>query len=145
METLEQWTEILDEGDCIDVAYLDFRKAFDLVSHEHLIYKLSKYGIKGKILNWIKDFLNNRKQRVVIRGTTSSWESVTSGVPQGSVLGPILFLIFINDLPTELLSKLSLFADDSKLFSRIIVNKNKLNPEVIEGSRRLQEDLNKVG
>ena len=144
LETLEQWTEILDEGDCIDVAYLDFRKAFDLVSHEHLIYKLSKYGIKGKILNWIKDFLNNRKQRVVIRGTTSSWESVTSGVPQGSVLGPILFLIFINDLPTELLSKLSLFADDSKLFSRIIVNKNKLNPEVIEGSRRLQEDLNKV-
>ena len=88
--------------------------------------------------------MNNRKQRVVIRGTTSSWESVTSGVPQGSVLGPILFLIFINELPTELLSKLSLFADDSKLFSRIIVNKKKTNPEVIEGSRRLKEDLNKV-
>ena len=144
LETLEQWTEILDEGDCIDVAYLDFRKAFDLVSHEHLIYKLSKYGIKGKILNWIKDFLSNRKQRVVIRGTTSSWEDVTSGVPQGSVLGPILFLIFINDLPTELLSKLSLFADDSKLFSRIITNKGVTNPGVIEGNRLLQEDLNKV-
>ena len=99
------------------MAYLDFRKAFDLVSHEHLIYKLSKYGIKGQILNWIRDFLKDRTQRVVIRGTASSPRNVTSGVPQGSVLGPILFLIFINDLPIELLSRLSLFADDSKLFS----------------------------
>ena len=144
LETLEQWTEILDEGDCIDVAYLDFRKAFDLVSHEHLIYKLSKYGINGQVLNWIKDFLSNRKQRVVIRGTASSWKGVKSGVPQGSVLGPILFLIFINDLPMELLSKLSLFADDSKLFSRIITNKKKLNSPYIDGGTLLQEDLNKV-
>merc|ERR1711874_727745 len=70
LETLEQWTEIIDEGDSIDVAYLDFRKAFDLVSHEHLIYKLSKYGIKGKILGWIKDFLKDRTQRVVTRGNS---------------------------------------------------------------------------
>ena len=144
LETLEQWTEILDEGDCIDVAYLDFRKAFDLVSHEHLIYKLTKYGINGKILNWIKDFLSNRKQRVVIRGKESSWRDVTSGVPQGSVLGPILFLIFINDLPTELLSKLSLFADDSKLFSRIIANKNNTNPGGTDGGASLQGDLDRV-
>ena len=144
LETLEQWTEILDEGDCIDVAYLDFRKAFDLVSHEHLIYKLTKYGIKGKILNWIKDYLSNRKQRVVIRGTPSSWRDVTSGVPQGSVLGPILFLIFINDLPTELLSKLSLFADDSKLFSRIIVNGKNSSNGGTEGGGRLQGDLDRV-
>ena len=144
LETLEQWTEIIDEGDCIDVAYLDFRKAFDLVSHEHLIYKLAKYGIEGKILNWIKDFLRNRTQKVVIRGTESTSREVTSGVPQGSVLGPLLFLIYINDLPTELLSRLSLFADDSKLFSRIIANKNKLKVDNIDGGRQLQDDLDRV-
>ena len=142
LDTLEQWTEIIDEGDSIDVAYLDFRKAFDLVSHEHLIYKLSKYGIKGQILNWIKDFLKDRTQRVVIRGTASSPRKVTSGVPQGSVLGPILFLIFINDLPIELLTKLSLFADDSKLFARILSNKRKLRNA--DGRKALQEDLDRV-
>ena len=142
LETLEQWTEIIDEGDSIDVAYLDFRKAFDLVSHEHLIYKLSKYGIRGQILNWITDFLKDRTQRVVIRGTASTLRKVTSGVPQGSVLGPILFLLFINDLPTELLTRLSLFADDSKLFSRILSKKSKLGNE--NGTITLQEDLDKV-
>ena len=141
---MEQWTEILDDGDGIDVAYLDFRKAFDLVSHEHLIYKLSKYGIKGKILGWIKDFLNDRTQRVVIRGTASSTRIVTSGVPQGSILGPILFLIFINDLPLEVLSRLSLFADDSKLFSRIINNRNKKVKYGDNGSKMLQKDLDTV-
>ena len=126
------------------MAYLDFRKAFDLVSHEHLIYKLTKYGIEGKILNWIKDFLRNRTQKVVIRGTESTSREVTSGVPQGSVLGPLLFLIFINDLPTELISRLSLFADDSKLFSRIIADKNKVKTDNIDGGRQLQDDLDRV-
>ena len=144
LETLEQWTEIIDEGDAIDVAYLDFRKAFDLVSHEHLIYKLSKYGIKGKLLEWIKDFLKDRTQRVVIRGTASSPRKVTSGVPQGSVLGPLLFLIFINDLPLGLLSALSLFADDSKLFSRIVRNKNRMKNNIRNGNVTLQNDLNAV-
>ena len=77
---IEQWTKIIDEGDCIDVTYLDFRKAFDLVSHEHLIYKLSKYGLNGKILNWIKDFLRNRTQKVVIRGMRSTSREVTAGI-----------------------------------------------------------------
>ena len=144
LETLEQWTEIINEGDGIVVAYLELRKAFYIVSHECLIYKLSKYGINRQILNWIKDFLNDRTQRVVIRGTASSSREVTSGVPQGSVLGPILFLIFINDLPWGLLSKLGLFADDSKLFSRIVSNKNKSKYRDRNGSRNLQEDLNRV-
>ena len=140
---MEHWTEIIDEGDSIDVAYLDFRKAFDLVSHRHLIYKMSKYGITGQVLKWIESFLYQRSQRVVIRGTMSKIFSVTSGVPQGSVLGPILFLIFINDLPLEIISLLSLFADDSKMFSRIISEKNRKKSNV-NGNEILQKDLNTI-
>ena len=124
LETLEAWTQIIEDGDGIDVAYLDFRKAFDLVSHKHLIYKMSKYSIKGQILNWVEEFLRDRSQRVLIRGTASTSQKVTSGVPQGSVLGPVLFLIFINDLPLKVLSPLSLFADDSKIFTRIVDSEN---------------------
>ncbi len=144
LEMMEYWTEILNEGDGIDVAYLDFRKAFDLVSHKHLLYKMSKYGITNQTLNWIGAFLHQRSQKVVVRGATSESFAVTSGVPQGSVLGPILFLIFINDLPLEVISPLSLFADDSKVFSKIVSNKNlkKCNNE--NGNLKLQNDLNTI-
>ena len=144
LEMMEYWTEILDEGDGIDVAYLDFKKAFDLVSHQHLLYKMSKYGITNQTLNWIRAFLEQRSQRVVIRGSTSESFAVTSGVPQGSVLGPILFLIFINDLPLEIISPLRLFADDSKVFSRIVADKNKKKGQAENGNVLLQKDLHSI-
>ena len=144
LQTLELWTKILDEGNCIDVAYLDFRKAFDLVSHELLIYKMSKYGIEGQILKWVKNWLHERTQKVVIRGTASDSFKVTSGVPQGSVLGPILFLIFINDLPTQVISPISLFADDSKVFTRIVTKSEGLKVTDPKGNEVLQEDLKRI-
>ena len=106
--SLNNWTQF----DCI---ILDFSKAFDKVSHKLLLLKLKFYGITGKIINWIESFLSNRKQQVVCEGSTSEAASVTSGVPQGSVLGPLLFLAFINDLPNSIESTCHLFADDCLL------------------------------
>ena len=111
--------EIIDERDPVDAIYLDCQKAFDTVPLKRLLAKLEAYGITGKILNWIKSFLLGRTQRVVVKGEMSEELDVWSGVPQGSVLGPLLFLIYINDLLDEITSKGKLFADDSKLFRRI--------------------------
>ena len=120
LEFMEEVTEAIDRGEEVDVIYLDFANAFDKVPHKRLLSKLKGYGIKGKIYDWIKDFLSNRKQQVVINGKFSHWIRVTSGIPQGSVLGPILFLIFINDLPDVLNCCMKLFADDAKLYMPII-------------------------
>jgi retron-type reverse transcriptase len=99
---------------------MDFAKAFDKVSHKHLVYKISYYGINCNAFHWIKDFLTDRTQTVILEGEKSNKIPVTSGVPQGTVLGPILFLIFINDLAEYIQhSTLRLFADDSIIYKQI--------------------------
>ena len=100
----------------VDAAILDFSKAFDKVAHKHLIYKLDYYGIRGNLLNWLTSFLQNRSQEVVVEGINSTSCNVTSGVPQGSVLGPVLFLMYINDIGLNIHSEIRLFADDILLY-----------------------------
>ncbi len=116
LECTDDWSVAIRDKKSVDVIYLDFAKAFDSVSHPKLIYKLSKYGISGKLLHWIKAFLSNRQQRVQMDNTYSSYSVVSSGVPQGSVLGPLLFLLYINDLPDNCPCVVKLFADDVKLY-----------------------------
>ena len=103
----------------VDLILLDFSKAFDKVSHEKLILKLSNYGVRGETLKWVKSFLDNRTQSVVVNGSKSSPIAVPSGVPQGSVLGPLLFLAYINDLPNKVKSRVRLFADDTAIYLAI--------------------------
>jgi hypothetical protein len=105
----------LDKGNNVDLVYLDFCKAFDKVPHCRLGKKLESHGIDGNVRNWIINWLRHRRQRVCVDGECSDWEEVSSGVPQGSVLGPVLFLIYINDLDEGIISKIGKFADDSKL------------------------------
>ena len=111
---LEDITKWVDEGSPVDIVYLDFQKAFDKVPHQRLLLKLKAHGIGNGIINWIEQWLIDRRQRVVVDGEASNWKSVLSGVPQGSVLGPILFLIYINDLDAEITSKVLKFADDTQ-------------------------------
>ena len=110
----------LDKGIQVDVAYLDFSKAFDSVPHNLLVHKLQMYGFNGNLLKWLKSYLDEREQRVIIEGQTSDWCKVTSGVPQGSILGPLLFNLYINDMPTVCRSSsIALFADDAKCFKTV--------------------------
>ena len=135
LEAMDYWTEALDNGNDIDIIYLDFQKAFDSVPHQRLLKKLKSYNIGGKVYKWLESFLLNRRQRVLVNNSPSSWSDVLSGIPQGSVLGPVLFTIFINDMPTETLCPIKLFADDAKLY-------HKINSE--EDCQKIQEDLNRL-
>ncbi len=118
LESLESWTSLLDKGRNIDIVYCDFQKAFDSVPHMRLLKKIENYGIRGQILKWIKSFLLDRRQKVRVNNALSDWTSVTSGIPQGSVLGPILFILFINDLPQAVNCGVEIYADDTKIFAR---------------------------
>ena len=118
IEVLDEWSKAIEDRSSIDVVYLDFQKAFDAVPHQRLLYKLSCYGVRGKLLSWIEAFLTERRQFVALNECSSDWTEVASGVSQGSVLGPLLFLVFINDMPESVLAPISMFADDSKLYCR---------------------------
>ena len=119
LEFLNYITDEADKGHSLNIAYLDFNKAFDKVSHNGLVIQLKRHGISDDIINWIQAWLYQRKQRVILNGAKSQWEYVTSGVPQGSVLGPLLFSIFVNNIENGIKSKVFKFADDIKLVSKV--------------------------
>ena len=133
LETLEDIQKLQDLGIPVDELFLDFSKAFDKVPHQRLIYKLEKLGITGTTLVWLESFLSKRTQRVKVRGKLSKHIKVQSGVPQGSVLGPLLFVAYVSDLPHQITSSIKIFADDTKLYRQT---------DCIEDADELQKDLN---
>ena len=133
IEATYDWTNILNKGKGqIDVILLDFSKAFDVVPHHCLLMKLYMYGITGKAHRWIENFLGNRTHVVVVNGSISECGMVKSGVPQGTVLGPLLFLIYINDIEFQITSSIRLFTDDTVPYRPIYSESDSLS---------LQEDI----
>ena len=132
IKTVHDFAQCLNQHGQCDVLLLDFSKAFDRVLHSRLFYKLQFYGIRAPLLQWIINFLTGRSQQVVLNSKQSNSNNVISGVPQGTVLAPLLFLIYINDLPTNVLSKVGMYADDVILYSNI---------SSVEDCHLLQKDL----
>ena len=126
----------LDEGKEVRAIFCDISKAFNRVWHKGLLYKLSSNGISGPLLQWFTDYLSNRKQRVVLPGSASNWTAIKAGVPQGSILGPLLFLVYINDIVENIHSSIRLFADDTSLY--IIVD------DPVDAAYHLNNDLLKI-
>ena len=124
---LDKCIETIVTGGVVDTIYFDFAKAFDTVPHPRLLGKLSCYGISGNIINWIKAFLLGRSQVVRVNGEKSEETAVLSGIPQGSVLGPLLFVVYINDLPESVKSNIFLFADDTKILKQITSKEDALD------------------
>ena len=133
LETTNDFLSSLDAGERVDVAILDFSKAFDTVPHRRLLAKLNHLGIRGDIHSWITQFLQDRTQRVVVGGESSERVHVASGVPQGTVLGPLPFLCYRNELPLHVGSHIRLFADDCLLYRTMRNHRDHL---------LLQKDLN---
>ena len=115
--------------------YLDLAKAFDSVSHQRLLLKLSQYGVSGKLLQWFESYLGGRGQQCLVHGFTSSRSPVPSGVPRGSIPGPLLFLVYVNDLPLVIQNRIALFADNSKCSSVI---------ESLQDYESIQKDLDSL-
>ena len=132
---LDECIEQISDGSVVDAVYLDFSKAFDTVPHRRLMSKLESYGITGEVKKWIESFLTGRSQIVKVNNDESPPAPVISGIPQGSVVGPLLFVIYINDLPDNVNSFVYLFADDTKLMRKIKSD---------EDAKALQRDLNEL-
>ena len=136
---MDDWRKALDNGNIVGSVMIDLSKALDSVNHTILLTKLEAYGVGGTELSssWLRDYLTGRKQRVVFRGTTCSWTSIKRGVPQGSVLGPLLFSVFVNDLLAAIKqSSVNLYADDTTIFYSA--------NDPADVSRVLEADLNSV-